>query len=201
MIVVSRAYDQYSFQVIPVMGQLISGQYRPYQYLVQSIRNFPDQVSYGNVQFSLIFKDCCWMVADALYTMVTNCVAEQIGSGRLRETFWPFDSSPCTAVGLIDSYVLPTLTLFLPRTFDRPHSIPKDVIVPEGNKSLWGVHIKKHTFYWIHLIIYLGTLSLYSLMLVISIWIQLSGSIPTVAQSIFWWFFYYTLHLGEASHC
>jgi 2-methoxy-6-polyprenyl-1,4-benzoquinol methylase len=40
-----RVYDQYSFQVIPVMGQIIAGQWKPYQYLVESIRQFPDQVS------------------------------------------------------------------------------------------------------------------------------------------------------------
>ncbi|XP_008485233.2 2-methoxy-6-polyprenyl-1,4-benzoquinol methylase, mitochondrial-like, partial [Diaphorina citri] len=34
----------YSFQVIPVMGQLIAGQWKPYQYLVESIRQFPNQV-------------------------------------------------------------------------------------------------------------------------------------------------------------
>ncbi|XP_012229569.2 2-methoxy-6-polyprenyl-1,4-benzoquinol methylase, mitochondrial [Linepithema humile] len=36
-------YDQYSFQIIPVMGQLIAGQWKPYQYLVESIRRFPNQ--------------------------------------------------------------------------------------------------------------------------------------------------------------
>lgn len=36
-------YDQYSFQIIPVMGQLITGQWKPYQYLVESIRKFPNQ--------------------------------------------------------------------------------------------------------------------------------------------------------------
>nr|XP_049698871.1 2-methoxy-6-polyprenyl-1,4-benzoquinol methylase, mitochondrial [Helicoverpa armigera] len=36
-------YDQYSFQVIPVLGQLFAGQWKPYQYLVESIRQFPDQ--------------------------------------------------------------------------------------------------------------------------------------------------------------
>lgn len=38
-------YDQYSFQMIPVMGQLIAGEWRPYQYLVESIRQFPKQVN------------------------------------------------------------------------------------------------------------------------------------------------------------
>ncbi|KAH8420204.1 hypothetical protein KR009_007155 [Drosophila setifemur] len=36
-------YDQYSFQVIPPMGQLLAGQWQAYQYLVESIRRFPKQ--------------------------------------------------------------------------------------------------------------------------------------------------------------
>lgn len=37
------AYDAYSFNVIPQMGQLIAGDRDSYQYLVESIRKFPDQ--------------------------------------------------------------------------------------------------------------------------------------------------------------
>jgi demethylmenaquinone methyltransferase / 2-methoxy-6-polyprenyl-1,4-benzoquinol methylase len=37
------AYDRYSFNVIPVMGQVIAGDRDSYQYLVESIRKFPDQ--------------------------------------------------------------------------------------------------------------------------------------------------------------
>ncbi|CRL05861.1 CLUMA_CG019145, isoform A [Clunio marinus] len=36
-------YDQYSFQVIPPMGQILASQWEPYQYLVESIRRFPKQ--------------------------------------------------------------------------------------------------------------------------------------------------------------
>lgn len=36
-------YDQYSFQVIPPMGQVLAGQWKAYQYLVESIRKFPKQ--------------------------------------------------------------------------------------------------------------------------------------------------------------
>ncbi|XP_032674821.1 2-methoxy-6-polyprenyl-1,4-benzoquinol methylase, mitochondrial [Odontomachus brunneus] len=36
-------YDQYSFQIIPVMGHLFAGQWKAYQYLVESIRKFPKQ--------------------------------------------------------------------------------------------------------------------------------------------------------------
>jgi demethylmenaquinone methyltransferase/2-methoxy-6-polyprenyl-1,4-benzoquinol methylase len=41
-----NAYDTYSFNVIPRMGQLIAGDRDSYQYLVESIRNFPDQETF-----------------------------------------------------------------------------------------------------------------------------------------------------------
>lgn len=61
-------YDQYSFQVIPVMGVLIANQWQPYQYLVESIRKFPNQedfkdmisnagfrhVTYKNLTFGIV---------------------------------------------------------------------------------------------------------------------------------------------------
>ncbi len=37
------AYDQYSFNVIPKMGQVIANDADSYRYLVESIRKFPDQ--------------------------------------------------------------------------------------------------------------------------------------------------------------
>ena len=40
------AYDAYSFNVIPQMGQLIAGDRDSYQYLVESIRKFPDQETF-----------------------------------------------------------------------------------------------------------------------------------------------------------
>lgn len=44
-----RIYDQYSFQVIPVLGQLIAGQWQPYKYLVESIRQFPNQENFKQI--------------------------------------------------------------------------------------------------------------------------------------------------------
>ncbi len=41
-----KAYDLYSFNVIPRMGQLIANDRESYQYLVESIRNFPDQETF-----------------------------------------------------------------------------------------------------------------------------------------------------------
>jgi demethylmenaquinone methyltransferase/2-methoxy-6-polyprenyl-1,4-benzoquinol methylase len=55
-----RAYDLYSFNVIPRMGQAVTGNRASYQYLVESIRRFPDQdtflgmvcaAGFGNASF------------------------------------------------------------------------------------------------------------------------------------------------------
>ncbi|CAB1461051.1 unnamed protein product [Pleuronectes platessa] len=41
--VLAKLYDAYSFQMIPVLGEVIAGDWKSYQYLVESIRRFPDQ--------------------------------------------------------------------------------------------------------------------------------------------------------------
>ncbi|MEO1284291.1 MAG: bifunctional demethylmenaquinone methyltransferase/2-methoxy-6-polyprenyl-1,4-benzoquinol methylase UbiE [Pseudomonadota bacterium] len=41
-----KAYDLYSFNIIPRMGQVITGDRDSYQYLVESIRKFPDQETF-----------------------------------------------------------------------------------------------------------------------------------------------------------
>lgn len=38
-----KVYDLYSFNIIPVMGQIVANDRDSYQYLVESIRKFPDQ--------------------------------------------------------------------------------------------------------------------------------------------------------------
>ncbi|MDX5401218.1 MAG: bifunctional demethylmenaquinone methyltransferase/2-methoxy-6-polyprenyl-1,4-benzoquinol methylase UbiE [Rhodobacterales bacterium] len=40
------AYDRYSFNVIPTMGKIIANDRDSYQYLVESIRKFPDQETF-----------------------------------------------------------------------------------------------------------------------------------------------------------
>lgn len=40
-------YDRYSFNVIPVMGQIVANDRDSYQYLVESIRKFPNQDSFA----------------------------------------------------------------------------------------------------------------------------------------------------------
>jgi demethylmenaquinone methyltransferase / 2-methoxy-6-polyprenyl-1,4-benzoquinol methylase len=42
-----KAYDLYSFNVIPLMGQIVANDRASYQYLVESIRKFPDQESFA----------------------------------------------------------------------------------------------------------------------------------------------------------
>ena len=43
------AYDAYSFKVIPAMGAMVAGDRDSYQYLVESIRRFPDQQTFANM--------------------------------------------------------------------------------------------------------------------------------------------------------
>ena len=43
------AYDRYSLNVIPVMGQVVTGDRDSYQYLVESNRRFPDQETFASM--------------------------------------------------------------------------------------------------------------------------------------------------------
>jgi 2-methoxy-6-polyprenyl-1,4-benzoquinol methylase len=42
-------YDTYSFELIPVLGELIANDRESYQYLVESIRQFPDQDNFASM--------------------------------------------------------------------------------------------------------------------------------------------------------
>jgi demethylmenaquinone methyltransferase/2-methoxy-6-polyprenyl-1,4-benzoquinol methylase len=42
-----KAYDAYSFRVIPEIGERVAGDRDSYQYLVESIRRFPDQKAFA----------------------------------------------------------------------------------------------------------------------------------------------------------
>lgn len=50
-----KVYDLYSFNIIPKMGQLIANDADSYQYLVESIRQFPDQDT-----FASMIRDACF---------------------------------------------------------------------------------------------------------------------------------------------
>lgn len=57
-------YDQYSFNVIPKIGHVVANDAASYQYLVESIRRFPKQVTnFGGIGVSLLlahfFLVCC----------------------------------------------------------------------------------------------------------------------------------------------
>ncbi|XP_052801314.1 2-methoxy-6-polyprenyl-1,4-benzoquinol methylase, mitochondrial-like [Mya arenaria] len=43
---IRSVYDEYSFQVIPVLGQVLAADWSSYQYLVESIRQFPNQETF-----------------------------------------------------------------------------------------------------------------------------------------------------------
>jgi demethylmenaquinone methyltransferase/2-methoxy-6-polyprenyl-1,4-benzoquinol methylase len=43
-----KAYDAYSFNVIPKLGELVAKDRESYQYLVESIRKFPGQEDFAN---------------------------------------------------------------------------------------------------------------------------------------------------------
>ena len=46
---VQKAYDLYSFNIIPTMGKMIANDRDSYQYLVESIRKFPNQETFLNM--------------------------------------------------------------------------------------------------------------------------------------------------------
>ena len=51
-----RAYDAYSFNVIPAVGGLVAQDRESYQYLVESIRRFPDQARFAALIAEAGFK-------------------------------------------------------------------------------------------------------------------------------------------------
>ncbi|GJL83621.1 MAG: ubiquinone/menaquinone biosynthesis C-methyltransferase UbiE [marine bacterium B5-7] len=51
-----KAYDLYSFNVIPKLGKLIAGDKDSYQYLVESIRRHPDQQTLASMMTSAGFE-------------------------------------------------------------------------------------------------------------------------------------------------
>ena len=54
------AYDAYSFKVIPAVGQWVAGDREAYQYLVESIRRFPDQARFAEMMRNAGFDRVGW---------------------------------------------------------------------------------------------------------------------------------------------
>jgi demethylmenaquinone methyltransferase / 2-methoxy-6-polyprenyl-1,4-benzoquinol methylase len=59
MELLKRAYDAFSFSVIPAVGKVVTGDGAPYRYLVESIRTFPPQETFKR------------MIMDAGFSRVT----------------------------------------------------------------------------------------------------------------------------------
>jgi demethylmenaquinone methyltransferase/2-methoxy-6-polyprenyl-1,4-benzoquinol methylase len=55
-----KAYDAYSFKVIPAVGQAVAGDRESYQYLVESIRRFPDQRTFAGMIERAGFSRVTW---------------------------------------------------------------------------------------------------------------------------------------------
>ncbi len=55
-----RAYDAYSFKVIPEIGARVAGDRESYQYLVESIRRFPDQKAFAGLIRAAGFAQAEW---------------------------------------------------------------------------------------------------------------------------------------------
>ena len=53
--ILSKIYDEWSFKIMPQMGQLIAKDRASYQYLVESIRKFPDQYELSDMMVTAGF--------------------------------------------------------------------------------------------------------------------------------------------------
>jgi demethylmenaquinone methyltransferase/2-methoxy-6-polyprenyl-1,4-benzoquinol methylase len=77
--VMQKAYDLYSFNVIPRMGKLIANDADSYQYLVESIRQFPDQETFLSMVKAAGFENASYrnlslgIAASALWVEDLKC--------------------------------------------------------------------------------------------------------------------------------
>lgn len=53
----NKIYEQYSFQIIPTLGEWICNDRKSYQYLVESIRMHPDQETFKTIMSEAGFED------------------------------------------------------------------------------------------------------------------------------------------------
>ncbi len=57
----SAFYDKYSFSILPKLGEIIANDKSSYQYLAESIRQHPDQVTLKNMILAAGFEDCDYL--------------------------------------------------------------------------------------------------------------------------------------------
>jgi len=55
-VLLRKLYEAYSFEIIPVMGHVVAGDYDSYQYLVESIVKFPNQEKFKSMIEETGFK-------------------------------------------------------------------------------------------------------------------------------------------------
>lgn len=60
MPVLDRIYDLYSFNVIPPLGRVVTGDEESYRYLVESIRRFPDRETFADMIREAGFERVTW---------------------------------------------------------------------------------------------------------------------------------------------
>lgn len=56
--ILQKLYDAYSFNILPKLGAWVTGDAESYQYLIESIRRHPDQVTLKNMILSADFDHC-----------------------------------------------------------------------------------------------------------------------------------------------
>ena len=59
-LILSKLYDLYSFNVIPKIGKLVTDDEESYQYLVESIRKFPNQSKFKQMIYDAKFQNCSY---------------------------------------------------------------------------------------------------------------------------------------------
>lgn len=55
-----KIYDRYSFDILPKLGELVASDRASYQYLVESIRKFPDQTDFADLLKNAGFVNVDW---------------------------------------------------------------------------------------------------------------------------------------------
>jgi demethylmenaquinone methyltransferase / 2-methoxy-6-polyprenyl-1,4-benzoquinol methylase len=60
MPLLNRAYEAWSFKVIPQIGKAVAGDAEPYRYLVESIRKFPNQTNFAVMIEDAGFERVTW---------------------------------------------------------------------------------------------------------------------------------------------
>lgn len=56
-----KAYDLYSFSVLPLLGKIVAGDADSYKYLAESIRMHPDQDSLKDMLIDIGFSNCSYL--------------------------------------------------------------------------------------------------------------------------------------------